>query len=30
MGGIAAPLLLLMHVVVVSAQALGILVLEKE
>jgi hypothetical protein len=30
MGVIAAPLLLLMHVVVVSAQALGILVLEKE
>jgi hypothetical protein len=29
-GGIAAPLLLLMHAVVVSAQALGILVFEKE
>jgi hypothetical protein len=29
-GGIAALLLLLVHVVVVSAQALGILVFEKE
>ena len=29
-GGIATLLLLLMHVVVVSAQALGILVFEKE
>jgi hypothetical protein len=29
-GGIAAPPLLLMHAVVVSAQALGILVFEKE
>jgi hypothetical protein len=29
-GGIAALLLLLIHVVVVSAQALGILVFEKE
>ena len=30
MGGIAALLLLLVHVVVMSAQALGILVFEKE